>query len=794
MNQKVLQTLEFNKIITQLESLTVSPLAKAMARNLKPYADLSTINSKLDETSEACDLIIRQGSLPLGGIKDITGIIKRLQVGGNLSIVELLHTSDLLRITKRIKSYANQCDEYLSTATIAQLFYSLESINPLYREITRCIVSEEELADDASSQLNNIRKEMKATNSKIRQHLNKIISSSNYKTMLQEPIITLKNDRFCVPVKTEHKNNFPGMVHEHSASGSTLFIEPMSVVQLNNQLRQLISDESKEIDRILATLSAMAAENIEVLHSNQNLLSQLDLIFAKGELSLRLKCSKPIFNTDKYINLKKARHPLLDQDTVVPINIHLGDTFNTLVVTGPNTGGKTVTLKTLGLLSLMGQTGLHIPAFDNSSLTIFEEIFADIGDEQSIEQSLSTFSSHMVNIVEILSKVNENSLVLFDELGAGTDPTEGAALAMAILDQLYKKSVLTVATTHYSELKEYALSTQGIENACCEFDVVSLKPTYKLLIGIPGKSNAFAISKRLGLSDNIIDASKELLASKAVRFEDLITDLEINKKTAIYEKEKAQKFRAEAEKLQQQLKTQKEKINQQKIRILKEAKEQSYQILQEAKAEADKIIKEMNSLAKQGTINHKLLEQNRSKLRSSLSSLESDLTIQPKKETQITASDVKKGDTIYVISFEQNGIVLTPPNNKGELQVQLGIMKTKVHLSNIALAEQTNHSTKAKRKPLGNNSSSRNIPKSQYISPEIDVRGKSSDEALNIIDKYLDDAYLANLPQTTIIHGKGTGVLRTSIHSYLRTVKYIKGYRLGNYGEGDSGVTIVDFK
>lgn len=795
MNKKILKTLEFDKIIQLLTTYAISSIGKELASQLTPYTDIHLINEKLDETADATNLIIRQGSLPLGGIKNIQKSLKRLEMGGNLSIVELLDISELLRVTKKVISYANQCGEFLETTSIKHMFQSLDSVHVLYTEITRCILSEEEIADDASGKLLTLRREIQGTHTKIRQHLNKILTSSTYKVMLQDALITVKNDRFCVPIKAEYRSSFPGMIHEQSSSGSTLFIEPLSVVELNNTLKTLIDEESKEIERILAELSGRAAEHIYLLETNQSILTQLDFIFAKGELALNMRCSKPIFNTEKKINLKKACHPLLDPKTVVPTDLYIGETFNTLVITGPNTGGKTVTLKTVGLLSLMGQAGLYIPAFDNSSLTVFEEIFADIGDEQSIEQSLSTFSSHMTNIIEILALANENSLVLFDELGAGTDPTEGAALAMAILENLYSRQVLTIATTHYSELKVYALATKGVENASQEFDVRTLRPTYKLLIGVPGKSNAFAISKRLGLSDDIIDEAKNLLEGKEIRFEDLITDLEMNKKQALYEKEKAERFRVEAEKLQNEVQIQKDKVSSQKERILKEAKEEAYAILYAAKQDADTIIKDMNQLVKSSkALSSSDLEKNRSQLRSALTDLEAKIVSPSNKQKTVSPKSVKKGDTVYIHSLDQSGTVLSAPNNKGELQVQLGIMQTKINISDITLEQNKSMElTPSKRTPRAQGKKM-DLSKSLSMSTELDVRGTTSDEAMTLVEKYLDDAYLSHLPQVTIIHGKGTGALRIAIHSQLKKIKYVKTFRLGVYGEGENGVTIVELK
>ncbi len=790
MNAKALKVLEYNKIRQQLRDKAQSEPGKKMVDELEPYSELAVILNKQKETSDAVSTILKHGTLPIRGTKQIGSSLKRLEIGGNLSIPELLHIGDVLRVSTRIKSYYREGEEDILETSIADFFQNIEPLTNLFREIDRCIVNEETVADEASSTLHSIRRTIHNTHGKIRNQLNSIINSSSYKTMLQDPIITMRNDRFCVPVKSEYKSQFKGMIHDSSSTGSTLFIEPMAVVQLNNKLTELAHEEADEIERILAQLSATCATYIEELRSNLSCLANLDFIFAKGELALKQNATMPHFNDKKIINLKKARHPLLDAKEVVPIDIYLGENFNTLVITGPNTGGKTVTLKTLGLFSLMGQAGLHIPANDNSTLTVFDEIFADIGDEQSIEQSLSTFSSHMVNIIDILEKATYDSLVLFDELGAGTDPTEGAALAMATLENLFARRVLTVATTHYSELKVYALSTKGVENASCEFDVNSLRPTYRLLIGVPGKSNAFAISKRLGLGDDIINEAKSLLQQKEVRFEDLITDLEINKKAAISEKEKAARYRKETELLKSKFDAQQAKFEARKQKMLQDAKKEAYDITLKAKEEADKMIRNINKIAKAGNIDTKALEENRSKLRQSMSDMEKGLAL-PKKQTKETKpEDVKIGDTVFVGTFNGKGTVLTKPNSKGELQVQMGIMKTKVSVKDISiLQDEKPTQPKPKRGSSGNATS-----KSYSISSEIDLRGQMTVDAIQELDKYLDDAYLTKIPTITIIHGKGTGAMRTAVHRHLKKVKYIKSFRLGNYGEGESGVTIVEFK
>lgn len=791
MNSKALNVLEYDKILNQLKHYAQSQPGKNMVDQLEPMTNLAIIQQKQQETSEALTVILKQGSLPIRGTKEIGASLKRLAIGGNLSIPELLYIGDVLRVSQRIKSFYREGEDHISPMSLAGLFQVIEPITNLTKEIERCIINEETIADEASSQLHKIRRSIHNTHGKIRSQLNSIINSSSYQTMLQDPIITMRNDRFCVPIKSEYRSQFKGMIHDQSSTGSTLFIEPMSVVTLNNQLTELAHDEQDEIDRILAELSAICSGYIEPLKLNLDSLANLDFIFAKGELALAQNATKPRFNDQKKVNLKKARHPLLKDQEVVPIDIYLGDRFNTLVITGPNTGGKTVTLKTLGLFSLMGQAGLHIPASDGSSLTVFDEIFADIGDEQSIEQSLSTFSSHMVNIIDILKKATYDSLVLFDELGAGTDPTEGAALAMAVLENLFARQVLTVATTHYSELKVYALSTKGVENASCEFDVKTLRPTYRLLIGVPGKSNAFAISKRLGLGDDIIDEAKNLLQGREVRFEDLITDLEINKKTAISEKEKAERYRRETEALKDKFDEQQAKFEAQKKKMMDQAKQEAYALTEKAKNEADQLIRNINKIAKNSNIDAKSLEENRSKLRQNMSKLEKEMALPKQKTKKTRPEDIKVGDTVFVGTFNGKGTVLTKPTSKGEIQVQMGIMKSKVSINDITIVEDEAPS-KEKR---GAKTSTKGVASKSYsISTEIDLRGQLTVDAVQELDKYLDDAYLAKLPTITIIHGKGTGAMRAAVHQHLKRTKYVKSYRLGNYGEGESGVTIVEFK
>ena len=636
-------------------------------------------------------------------------------------------------------------------------------------------------------------REIRNANGSIRDKLNTIIYSAAYKNMLQDAVITIRNDRYCVPVRSEYQSSFPGMVHDRSNTGSTVFMEPTAVIQLNNKIKELQAKEKEEIEKILAMLSAMVAENVDVIEANINVIAHLDFIFAKSELSLKMNGAEPIFNTNGIIDIRKGRHPLLDEKKVVPIDINLGKDFNTLLITGPNTGGKTVALKTLGLFTLMGQAGLHIPAFDSSQLAVFDDVFADIGDEQSIEQSLSTFSAHMTNTVSIINSVTPNCLVLFDELGAGTDPTEGAALAMAIIQLLHKMNVRTAVTTHYSELKVYALSTEGVENACCEFDVETLRPTYRLLIGIPGKSNAFAISKKLGLPDYVIDSAKEFISSENVKFEDVITDLEISKKTVVYEQERAEQFRKEAERLKNEVEKQRAKINDQREKILADARNEARMVYQQAKEESDRIIKEMNKAMREKSANQNKMNEKRSELKSKVAKMDEAISKAQKKKVAAVKpiQNLKAGDNVYVVSFDKTGVALSAPDSNGDVMVQTGNMKLKVPLNELTYYEP-------KKEPKSN--ASRNIStkvragKSQYIASEIDCRGQNVEEGLGNIDKYLDDAFLAGLKTVTIIHGKGTGVLRAAVQKYLRTNPHVRTFRPGVYGEGEMGVTIVELK
>lgn len=791
MNAKAIKTLEFNKIIDKLSVLAGTAYGKELCTHLLPMTDIGVIRKMQRETTDALSRILRKGSVSFNGIHDIRPSIMRLKVGSNLGAGELLHISSDLDAALRVKSYGgytgkenNEQDE----DSLTEYFAGLEPLTPLNNEIKRCIISEEEIADDASPALKSVRRAIRNANDKIHSELSQILNSS--RTMLQENIITMRNGRYCLPIRSEYKNQFQGMIHDQSSSGSTLFIEPMAIVRLNNELKELAIKEQEEIEKVLAELSAQAALYTESLQYDFITLSELDFIFARANLSKQMKASEPSFNQRGIINIKKGRHPLIDAKKVVPIDIRLGQDFSLLIITGPNTGGKTVSLKTVGLLTLMGQAGLHIPAFDNSELAIFDEVYADIGDEQSIEQSLSTFSSHMTNIVNILNHANDKSLVLFDELGAGTDPTEGAALAMSILSYLHKRNIRTMATTHYSELKIYALSTDGVINASCEFDVETLRPTYRLLIGIPGKSNAFAISSKLGLPDFIIEDAKDRIGKQDQSFEDLISDLETSRVTIEREQAEIIRYKDEIEQLKKNLAKKHENLDTNKERILKEAKEQAASILQDAKEFADQSIRKYNKWLQEGG-NAKDMEQERDLLRERLSGTENTLGNQKRKPSKkISPKSLKVGDTVNVISLGLKGTVSTLPNTKGDLYVQMGILRSQVNINDIELVDEEIIKAPTFQKTQ---SGKIKMSKSASIHPEINLIGKTVDEAIAELDKYLDDAYLAHLPQVTVIHGRGTGALKNAVHAHLKKTKYVKDYRIGGFGEGNQGVTIVEF-
>ena len=791
MNEKALYTLEYNKIIEMLASHTSSPLGKIRCEDLVPSISLGEIEYKQQQTQDALTRLFQKGNLSFGSVKDVRGSLKRLEIGSTLGITELLQICGLLENTSRVKSYGRHERENGNKDSLDPLFDALEPLPNLSGEIRRCILSEDEISDDASSTLKQIRRSMKVTGEKIHTQLAGMVNGSA-RTYLQDAVITMRNGRYCIPVKAEYKSQVPGMIHDQSSTGSTLFIEPMAIVKLNNEIRDLELKEAAEIEVILATLSELAAQNREAIQYNLENLVELDFIFARASLAMEQNATRPIFNTKGYINIRKGRHPLIDKKKVVPIDIHLGKDFHLLIVTGPNTGGKTVSLKTVGLLTLMGQAGLHIPALDRSELAVFHEVYADIGDEQSIEQSLSTFSSHMTNVVSFIEKADANSLVLFDELGAGTDPTEGAALAIAILNHLQKQGIRTMATTHYSELKVYALSTPGVENASCEFNVETLRPTYRLLIGVPGKSNAFAISGKLGLPSYIIEEAKKQISAKDESFEDVISTLEENRITIEKERLEIEKYKEEITSLKARLEAKQEKLDQRKAKILQEANEEAHAILRDAKEYADQTMKEFHKFGKEN-VSVKEMEAERQRLRQKMNKIEKNISIKEKKQTgNLKPSDLHLGDGVKVLSMNLKGTVSTLPDSKGFLFVQMGIMRSKVHISDLMLLQEDPVITAPNMQKT--NTGKIKMSKSASVGIEINLLGKTVDEAVAELDKYLDDAYLAHMPSVRIVHGKGTGALRKGVHNYLRRVKYVSSFRLGEFGEGDAGVTIVEFK
>lgn len=797
MNKRTLNILEFNKIVKVLMDLTSSELGKEMALSVLPQKDFDTIKDLLKETSDAVNFIIKKGSPPLGGVRDIRSSLKRAEMGAVLSPRELLQIADVLRASRRIKNYAKgndvERDSNLSgNNVVSDLASSLEVNRRIEDKISYSILNEEEIADDASSTLRSIRRKIKDIQASIKERLNSIIKSSKYQKYIQESIVTMRGDRYVIPVKQEYRSEIKGLVHDSSASGATIFIEPMAVVEANNSIKQLRIKEQIEIERILQELTEDVRTIVTSLRANVATLARLDFIFAKAKLSLKYDCVCPNLNKNRYVRIRKGRHPLLDRETVVPIDFWIGDSFKTLVITGPNTGGKTVSLKTVGLFILMTQAGLHIPAGDGTEIGVFDKVFADIGDEQSIEQSLSTFSSHMTNIVKVLEEADDRSLVLFDELGAGTDPTEGAALAMAILERLRETGAVTVATTHYSELKLYAISTDEVENASCEFDVETLKPTYKLLIGVPGKSNAFAISKRLGLSEDILERAKAFLKKEDIQFEDILKSIEKNRSESEKERIKAEGYRIEIENLKKELEEQREKIRKQRDKLIKEAKQEARRVLLEAKEEAESILDEMRRLEKErlnGETN-KSAEELRAKLRNKINEVEESMaeSLMPRKGYAKPPKNLKPGDSVIIVNLNQKGTVVTPPDKDGEAVVQAGIMKINVHITNLRLVDE--QKSEIKRVTTGTTA----MTKTRSVSTEIDLRGSTLDEALENVDKFLDDASIAGLNEVTIIHGKGTGTLRSGIQRFLRSHAHVKSFRLGKYGEGEDGVTVVTLK
>lgn len=791
MNKKTLLKLEYNKIIDLLTEQASSFSGKERCRRLKPKTNLAEITLMQEETAAAFTRIVKKGRPSFGGSNPVGESLKRLEIGAALGSGELLRICKLLETAGRAKAYGRHENNDDSSDCLDPLFEQLEPLTLLTTEIRRCILEEDEISDDASSTLKQIRRSMNQINDKVHSTLSSLVNGS-LRTYLQDPIITMRGDRYCIPVKAEYRSQVSGLIHDQSATGSTLFIEPMAVVKLNNDLKELYAKEQEEIQIILARLSADTADYVDAIRTDYQIMTDLDFIFARGSLALNMNASKPILNTEGRIHIREGRHPLLDKRKVVPITLTLGDTFDLLIVTGPNTGGKTVSLKTVGLFTLMGQAGLHIPALDRSELAVFENVYADIGDEQSIEQSLSTFSSHMTNIVSFLKHVDERSLVLFDELGAGTDPTEGAALAIAILSHLHQKGIRTMATTHYSELKVYALSTPGVENACCEFDLETLAPTYHLLIGIPGKSNAFAIAGKLGLPDYIIEDAKTHLTEQDESFEDLLTDLETSKRTIQKEQEEIASYKRELERLKAEARQKQEKLEAQKERILKEANEKAHAILADAKETADETMRNFHKFGK-ANISVAEMEKEREKLRQKMAATASKSQLgDTKPHRQHKPGDFKLGESVKVLSMNLTGTVTSLPDSRGNVTVQMGILRSQVHISDLEIIEEA-PSYSAKQMKRTSKGKMR-MGKSFSVSPEINLLGKTVDEAIAELDKYLDDAYLAHLSSVRVVHGKGTGALRSGIHTYLRRQKHVKSFRLGAFGEGDAGVTIVEFK
>ncbi len=793
MNEKVLKTLEYNKIIQRLTDFACSKEAKERCLALHPLTDKAEIEHLQQQVADALTRLFKAGHLSFSGVHSIHESLKRLEIGGSLNTTELLRICNLLEAAKRAKAFSRSEKSDLPDDSLTAYFQELEPLTPLQEEIRRCILSEDEIADDASPALHKIRKSMRGMNDKIRNQMNSMINNSTTRTYLQDTVITMRDGRFCLPVKAEAKSQVPGMIHDQSSTGSTLFIEPLAVVNLNNELRELFLKEQEEIEVILANLSNLVGEYSEQLAHDYEILVELDFIFAKANLASEYDGVAPTFNEEGRIHIKKGRHPLLDKKKVVPIDVRLGDDFQLLIVTGPNTGGKTVSLKTVGLLTLMGQSGLHIPASERSELAIFEEVFADIGDEQSIEQSLSTFSSHMTNIVRILNQVNDRSLVLFDELCAGTDPTEGAALAISILSRLHAYGARIMATTHYSELKVFALSTPGVENACCEFDVETLSPTYRLLIGVPGKSNAFAISQKLGLSPDLIEDAKGRISENDENFEDLLADLEASRITIEKEHAEINQYKREVEALKEKLEQKQERLDNSRDKILREANEQAMAILKEAKDAADETIRNFNKYGK-GTAPMSEMEKERTKIRNKMSETEKKLSNGKKAAApnHKVPKNLRVGDSVKVLSMNLKGTVHTLPNAKGELYVQMGILRSLVNVNDLVLLEEDTSPASKKFSKTG--AGKIKMAKSASVSTEINLIGKTTDEAIALLDKYLDDAYIAHLPSVRIVHGKGTGALRNAVQSHLKRCKIVKSYHLGEFGEGDAGVTIAEFK
>lgn len=789
MKEKTLNVLEYNKIIQQLSEQAGSEMTKKVISELKPFDNVSEIRECQGETTEAVRLINYKGPLPVGGFYDIEESVSFARKGGTLTMAQLLRILYNMKTAERTVSFLK--GDIPEIPIICSVVELLAIHKRLADEIDRCILSEDEMADNASSQLRSIRRAMVRQNEALKAKMNHILNSADNRTILQDAIVTMRNGRYVIPVKQEHRSRVPGIVHDQSSSGATLFIEPQAIVNLNNELRQLELDEKAEINRILVELSEGVSEYYHDLVNNQKLLLTLDMFMAKGKLSIAMGGEEPEINEDGIMELKAACHPLIDRERVVPINISLGGEYKTLVITGPNTGGKTVTLKTAGLLPLMAQTGLHIPAAPGSRLPVYRQVFADIGDEQSIEQSLSTFSSHMTNIVDIVEEAGEGSLVLLDELGAGTDPTEGAALAIAILERLAQSGAYSVSTTHYTELKKYAISTEGVENASMEFDVETLSPTYRLIIGLPGKSNAFEISNKLGLSREITDRARNLLEAGDIAFEDVISALEEDKRLAEEERDEAILINIEMKRQKEELEKKAKRFEEQKEKELEKAREKAREIISEAKDVSKEVQEELKALAKLESMGERNVRFDQSRRR--LREIENKNRNTIKRETNDNPVDPKQlslGDRVKLLTLNQNGEIISLPDEKGDMQVQVGIMKIGVNVSDIMLIESGKPKKKAKASGYGKLYKK----KAQTISTSVDVRGKNLDDAVMDVEKYIDDAFISGLEQVTIIHGRGEGILRKGIQEMLKRHKNVKSFRKGGFNEGGDGVTVIKLK
>ena len=795
MNQKALHVLEYDKITEKLTEHASSEPGKKLCRELVPSSDIKEIRKNQQKTKDGIDRIFKKGSISFGDNRDFSGVLKALKIGSSLDAANFLRLAAFLENVNRVKSYGRPQREDESRDSLSESFELLEPLTFVSQEIRRCIVSEDEISSDASPALKHIRRDMMLTNDRIHDQLMRMINGS-MRTYLQDAVVTMRGDRYCIPVKAEYKSQINGLVHDQSSSGSTLFIEPAAVVELNNKLKELMLQESAEIEKILAELSMKVSEHVNEIKYNAEIMTDLDFVFAKASYALEINAIPPVFNDRHYFDIRKGRHPLIDKNKVVPIDVYAGKDFGMLIITGPNTGGKTVTLKTVGLLTIMGQAGLAIPAGDRSELSVFDEVYADIGDEQSIEQSLSTFSSHMTNTVSILKNADENSLCLFDELGAGTDPTEGAALAISILNDLHKRNIRTLATTHYSELKVYALNTEGVQNASCEFDVESLRPTYRLLIGIPGKSNAFAISSKLGLSEDIINAAKEQISTEDKKFEDLLADLEVSRKTIESERLEIAEYKKEVEDLKKRLEEKSDKLDKQREDILREANEQARDILQEAKNVADETIRAFRKAGPGASMQD--LERARTGVGQKISDKNKAISAKKEKAKEthpiLKESQLKLGESVKIVSMGLKGTISSKPDKDGNLYIQCGIMRTKANIRDLVLIKDEDGKA-AMKKFYGRSSGSNkmDLSRAANIRTEVNLIGKNSDDAIAALDKYLDDAYMAHLNNVRVVHGKGAGILRQAVHAHLKSVPYVKSFKLGEFGEGDAGVTIVTF-